>query len=494
MNYAKKTMIALLLCVMLLPGFASCGVGESVETVGSGADTTADTTVETESEPEETRAMHKVPESDFGGATFHTLSLDWQGYKFYFFADEATGDAMNDAIYDRRMRVEEYTNTVHTVEMEADVNALENRVKKAVQAGEDRYGQVLLHCIYSVASLSGGGFLRDYGTLPYVDVSAEWWNQRMMDVLRFGKGTYFGVSDYMIPCPYVIAFNRDMVAESGMDDPYALVYDGTWTLDAFSAMAEAAARDLDGDGRFTDADVYGVTAGEISKYISFMPSCGQYITEKGEDGQIRLALNTEKTQSIVEKLYAVVSKDGVLYTPASMDHVITDTLFMNGRLLFYLLPVSDIVHLRDAEITFGLLPYPKYDAAQAEYQSMDWGGLQCIPTTVQDPEMVGAVIELLAYESGETVIPAYYDVLLAGKLARDEDSVKMLDILFDTITYEIGGNYFGFSAGFGDLFFTLGRLVVEQKSTDFSSWYARNEKAANKTIEDYYKALREHES
>ena len=493
MNYAKKTMIALLLCVMLLPGFASCGVGESVETVGSGADTTADTTVETESEPEETRAMHKVPESDFGGAGFHTLSLDWQGYKFYFFADEATGDAMNDAIYDRRMRVEEYTNTVHTVEMEADVNALENRVKKAVQAGEDRYGQVLLHCIYSVASLSGGGFLRDYGTLPYVDVSAEWWNQRMMDVLRFGKGTYFGVSDYMIPCPYVIAFNRDMVAESGMDDPYALVYDGTWTLDAFSAMAEAAARDLDGDGRFTDADVYGVTAGEISKYISFMPSCGQYITEKGEDGQIRLALNTEKTQSIVEKLYAVVSKDGVLYTPASMDHVITDTLFMNGRLLFYLLPVSDIVHLRDAEITFGLLPYPKYDAAQAEYQSMDWGGLQCIPTTVQDPEMVGAVIELLAYESGETVIPAYYDVLLAGKLARDEDSTKMLDILFDSITYEIGGNYFGFSSGFNDLFYTLGNYVVMNGNSDFASLYAKNEKSAQQTIDKFYKALDENE-
>ena len=488
----RNIILWLLVCAMLSPTLASCGEKTFSETTGT--ETTAeDTTATAETETEETRAMHKVPESDFGGATFHTLSLDWQGYKFYFFADEATGDAMNDAIYDRRMRVEEYTNTVHTVEMEVDVNALENRVKKAVQAGEDRYGQVLLHCIYGVASLSGGGFLRDYGTLPYVDVSAEWWNQRMMDVLRFGKGTYFGVSDYMIPCPYVIAFNRDMVAESGMDDPYALVYDGTWTLDAFSAMAEAAARDLDGDGRFTDADVYGVTAGEISKYISFMPSCGQYITEKGEDGQIRLALNTEKTQSIVEKLYAVVSKDGVLYTPASMDHVITDTLFMNGRLLFYLLPVSDIVHLRDAEITFGLLPYPKYDAAQAEYQSMDWGGLQCIPTTVQDPKMVGAVIELLAYESGETVIPAYYDVLLAGKLARDEDSVKMLDILFDTITYEIGGNYFGFSAGFGDLFYTLGRLVVEQKSTDFASWYAKNEKSAQQTIDKFYKALDENE-
>ena len=492
MTSAKKIISALLLCAMLAPTFSACDGGEIVDTAGVGTSTTADA-AETETAAEETRVKHGVPESDFGGAAFHTLSLDWQGYKFYFFADEATGDAMNDAIYDRRMRVEEYTNTVHTVEMEADVNALENRVKKAVQAGEDRYGQVLLHCIYGVASLSGGGFLRDYGTLPYVDVSAEWWNQRMMDVLRFGKGTYFGVSDYMIPCPYVIAFNRDMVAEAGMDDPYALVYDGTWTLDAFSTMAEAAARDLDGDGRFTDADVYGVTAGEISKYISFMPSCGQYITEKGEDGQIRLALNTEKTQSIVEKLCAVVSKDGVLYTPASMDHVITDTLFMNGRLLFYLLPVSDIVHLRDAEITFGLLPYPKYDAAQAEYQSMDWGGLQCIPTTVQDPEMVGAVIELLAYESGGTVIPAYYDVLLAGKLARDEDSVKMLDILFDTITYEIGGNYFGFSAGFNDLFYTLGNYVVMNGNSDFASLYAKNEKSAQQTIDKFYTALDEND-
>ena len=77
MNYAKKTMIALLLCAMLLPGFASCGGGESAETDGSGADTITDATVGTETEPEETRAMHNVPESDFGGATFHTLYPDW---------------------------------------------------------------------------------------------------------------------------------------------------------------------------------------------------------------------------------------------------------------------------------------------------------------------------------------------------------------------------------------------------------------------------------
>ena len=105
MTSAKKIISALLLCAMLTPSFSACGGGETVDTAGVGTNTTANA-AETETEAEETRVKHGVPESDFGGAAFHTLSLDWQGYKFYFFADEATGDAMNDAIYDRRMRVE----------------------------------------------------------------------------------------------------------------------------------------------------------------------------------------------------------------------------------------------------------------------------------------------------------------------------------------------------------------------------------------------------
>ncbi|MBQ2163728.1 MAG: hypothetical protein II445_04395, partial [Muribaculaceae bacterium] len=40
------------------------------------------------------------------------------------------------------------------------------------------------------------------------------------------------------------------------------------------------------------------------------------------------------------------------------------------------------------------------------------------------------------------------------------DTVAMMDILFETIAYEIGGNYFGFSNGFNALFYTLGNEVV----------------------------------
>ena len=72
--------------------------------------------------------------------------------------------------------------------------------------------------------------------------------------------------------------------------------------------------------------------------------------------------------------------------------------------------------------------------------------------------------------------------------------MAMMDILFDTITYEIGGNYFGFSGGFSSLFYTLGSEVVANKKADFASFYARNEKSAAGTIKSFYKQLEKAES
>ncbi len=476
--------VALFLALCLAGGSVlACGQTE-VEVQETDALQTESIVVETEPE----RPAHSVPEMDFAGETFHSYALDWQGYCFYFFAEEATGDAMNDAIFDRTLRIEEYLNVDMQSTLEPDYGVQVSTVQKQAQAGDDVYQEVLLHCIYGVEALSAGGYLYDYESLPHVALSADWWNQAQMDVLRLGEKTFFGISDYMIPCPYVIFVNRDMVADRGLEDPYTLVYDKTWTIDKCFSMIMSVAGDANGDGQLTDADNWGISAEEISKYVSFVTGCGQFMTETGDDGRIHLAMNTEKMVSIVEKLYAVVNTPGGVYMPASTaDSDMFD--FDSGRLLFYMDAVSDVVKFREFESALGILPYPLYDEEQADYISLDWGGLQCVLGHIQNPELVGAVLELQAYYSAETVIPAYYDVLLDGKIARDEDTAKMLDIVFDTIAYEVGGNYFGFSSGFDNLFFTVGRMVVNDKSADFASFYAKNEAAAKNTIEKYYAAL-----
>ena len=476
--------------LLLAASLLSCAEPADVSDIQTNApDNTPDTVAETEAVSK--RPACNLPENlDFGGAAFHTIAFSWQGYLYYFFADEENGDIMNDAIYARTRAIEERLNVdlQHTLLESTAITEVPNTVKPTVLAGDDVYQQVLFHCIEGVSSFASQGYLYNLDEMPHIDINAEWWNKEQMDALRLGENTYFAVNDYMLPCPYIVYFSKDMVNDLEFEDPYQLVYDGRWTLDVFTQMARTVVSDLDGNGKMEgEYDRFGVTASEVSKYNSFVTGADQFITEKTSDGQITLAINTEKMLHIVE-MFADLAKQDVCFMPQSEYegyHLTLDT----GRLLFDLETLTWAEKMRDYTVEFGFLPYPKYDEAQENYRSLDWGGLMGIPLSITDPELVGAVLELQAYESGNSVLPTYYDTVLTGKLARDENAVKMLDIVFDTICYEPGGNYFGFSGGFSDLFFALSSLSLTQKSADFASYYARQEKTALKTIEKFYQSL-----
>jgi hypothetical protein len=84
--------------------------------------------------------------------------------------------------------------------------------------------------------------------------------------------------------------------------------------------------------------------------------------------------------------------------------------------------------------------------------------------------MIARTSEMLAFTSLTTTQPAYKEVLLTGKLARDDESAEMVDIIFDGMVCDFGMNYLNFN----DLTFTISRLVARDKSTDFTSWYNKN--------------------
>ena len=492
MNIRNPFLYALSL-LLLVPAVCACADQNDNNAVGETQNDVPDTAV-TET-AEAVRTQHKVPVDtlDFGGETLDMAAFNWQGYEYYFFAEDENGDVMNDAIYKRKLFVEEALNTKLTLYMhESNCSTFVSYLRPLLLSGDDVYDLMFNHCIEGIATYASDGYLYNLDRLPYMDMNAEWWNREQMDVLRLGQNTYYAVNDMMIPCPYVVFFNKEMVARYDMENPYQLVYDGKWTLDRFAEMARTATFDVDGNGKMDANDSYGVSTNEISKYISFMTGADQFITQMGEDGRIALALKTEKTQSLME-LFLDLMKSNVIYVPPTMeraDMLIIDT----DRLMFQLDAITSAEKMRDYNIDFGFLPYPKYDENQTDYVTLDWGGLMSVPNTISNPELVGAAMELLAWKSADEVIPTYYDTVLTGKLARDDDAVKMMDILFDTITYEIGGNYFGFSQGFGDLFYALPRLSIEQKSSDFASYYDKKLKAAQKTIDQFYENLENTES
>jgi hypothetical protein len=91
------------------------------------------------------------------------------------------------------------------------------------------------------------------------------------------------------------------------------------------------------------------------------------------------------------------------------------------------------------EVEFGIIPYPKYDEAQPNYVSrVEYYMAMQVPVTNPDLERAGVMLEALNGESAKTIIPAYYEIALKSKYARDDDSAQMLDLIFNTLVVDIG--------------------------------------------------------
>ncbi|MPM40884.1 hypothetical protein SDC9_87532 [bioreactor metagenome] len=140
-----------------------------------------------------------------------------------------------------------------------------------------------------------------------------------------------------------------------------------------------------------------------------------------------------------------------------------------------------IIQCRVMEEEFGILPYPKYDSEQENYaHGFSYATpVITIPRYSEDPEAAGAVIEALSYYGRTIVRPEYYNRVLKGIVARDEESQFCLDIIFDTAYYDLG-----VVLDVGDLDAKLAAMVPKATNT-FASDYAAVEESAKTQLQKY---------
>ena len=487
----KKILCLLLAMLLVLPLAVACNNEEKPpvttgDDVGDSDDSGDDTTVE----PPKAR-MHNVPvdELDFGNEEVNISAFEWQGYMHYFFAEEESSNPMESAIYNRRRFVEEEIGVSIKEIMYDSYDNMYNAMDDAIGTGDDAMQIVLTHCIARLAGYTSGGSLYALDKLPHVDLTAEWWNQEQMDNLKLGSHYLLGANDYMLPCPYAIFFNKEMITDLNLESPYDLIEANEWTIDKYEELARAASRDADNNNIYDENDYYGIScqAGGGSTFLSFWSASEQFMAYKDEQGMLKRFEATEKTYDICEKI-ATWSKEHIICPFPSGSS--SDALHMStNQVLFWMSNIAGAEELRDTDVDYGIVPFPKYDSEQENYYSLDWGGLMASPTTIKNPDMVGAVMELLSFHSAEGVIPAYYDVVLDGQLAQDPTAPKMLDIIFDTICYDPGMTFWGLSSPYMQLFYYPWNYCVLQGVSDFASFYASNKDGAQKQIDNYYNTL-----
>jgi len=446
-----------------------------------------------ETEAQDTRftIREDIPELNFGGINFNILYPTWSMYNDYYFADEEIGEQMNDAIYRRTKNVEERFNITINPITNGFIDTIHPTISRSVRAGSDDYQMALTHCISGVVELTTGGLVQDWNTIPIVDFSKPWWNQRMNETMSVDGVLLPAVSDFIIFDPNVIYFNKGMVQDLDIGDMYQLVRDGKWTWAKLSEFAKLASRDLNGDGIFDKDDQYGLVTHTGWMMEGVLHSCDMYISSIGEDGYPVNNLNTERFGNLINMLYELLFVGNQTFlgewdanNPADVYE--SQVPMSSNRVLFHVDPLSAGKRYRAYEVEFGILPFPKYDEDQKEYLSLSWNGFMMIPQTT-DPEFAGAVTEALSAESHRLTVPAYYDVLLTSKIARDIESTEMIDMIYNGAVYDFAINF----GGWTPISCPIGSILSTGRFPDYVSFMERNENSFNRQMQRVYDQIRE---
>lgn len=483
-NQRSKIILFLLILSIMLPFMASCKT--SPDSSGTptnspnnaenpGEDNPGDST-DGQSQPA-TKAPLDLPDNKYDGYEFKIMNVEQSAMTWVYttiVAEEDTGVEVNDAIYARNRMVEERFDIKIKEIVENSHDSISSKANKSIQAGSDDYDMFLVNASNAIA-LAKKHNLTDYNEIPYVDLSQPYWDKDLKRDLSLGGHNYLMVGDFstmQYGLTIAMFFNKKLLNEAGLESPYNIINDGRWTFDKFFEMASGASVDLNGDGKFDKNDRFGYLSITHIWSPSFLGSAGQQTVLKDDNDLHYFGMDNEKFITVYKKLTEMMHTGDMLFDADDAgDHRLQDVMFPGNQALFW----SEVVHwatiLRNMDADFGIIIHPKYDDTQTGYQNyVGSPPVMCVPTTASDIDRTGMVLEALCYESTDTVIKAYYDVLLKTKISRDDESEKMLDIMFKNRFYSIADTYY--KSEIHDPMNS--KALSKQSNADIVAWIEKN--------------------
>ncbi|MBQ8837255.1 MAG: extracellular solute-binding protein [Clostridia bacterium] len=447
-----KRLLALLLAIsMIVLSLAACG------------DEKTDVVENTDSTATQDPNLPAIPEGIDISGEFNIL-VSGNMERNDFDADESATTTVDVAIYRRNEAIKQaYGVTI----LNDDITKFNSApatgsgtgfsaIYNDYMAGNARYDAAMVGT-YDVATLAYNGLLWDLNSLPYIDLTKGYWDQKANEDLAVGGKMFYTTGDISIVdniYTHALLFNKNIIDDYGLDDPYELVRNDQWTLEKLTSLVKQVGQDVDQNGVYNEKDMYGLLTFK-DPTLAIMAGAGEQVATINDDGEIELTFYNERVVNLYDQFEDLLfdqahvfnyQYDNATGNQASQSVWDTnrDSIFNENRAAFYFNPLSVVERHRDSEVDFGILPYPKFDATQEEYGhnvSAYHTQFLCIPVMSKNAATSGAVVELLAYYGQQYLTPAYYEKTLYGQYVRDEESTEMLDIIFATRVFDVGIYY-----------------------------------------------------
>lgn len=487
----KKCISLSLALILAALSLLSCSDNGGEETKSASSETVQQSASNTESESE-TEAEKTI--TDTVKEKYSSYSYDGYEYKVLapgpnahfaydevgadvneVWVEESDGTPLNDAIFARNLATEDLLGIKVTPIFADNDEIIRNQVKTEVTAGTTDYDTVLNRMDYIGPQAESGLYLN---LIDHLDTSNPWWDKNIVETFTmFNSKLYWITGDINVFDDFaveVLFTNKSILEQNGFELPYKDVLEGKWTIDRMYQIAKACEKDLDGDGKMTvGKDVIGHIEGNdhIKHWIYAM---GEKSCDIDKDGNLEVNILTESHISAIDTLFSYMVDKQMTYTGAWQD-------FLKGGIVFCGAMLGPINSLREMEDDFGVIPMAKKDEAQeryGNYVSNGWTTAYAVPMTNKDPDRTGIILEVLCGFSTDTVRSALYDVLFAAKLVRDTESVEMLNIIFDTKSYDWAVDF-----SWGGNFANLYNGIYNTKSNTYVSGATKSQKLINKMLD-----------
>ena len=193
----KRKSLAFLLAFLML-GATACGEPAADTTGDSQANAGTLTEEVVETEPEDTSVKTALPDDlDFAGASYRIHNVESTSYYDTLVAFEQIGDNLNDAIYLRDQKLMQDLNFKfeETVGNPDAHGALVQETRSMILAGDDSFDQYVL-VDWSGYTLAQEGYAIPVTTLPYIDVTREYWSQSIHEDMSIRGKLYFAFGDH----------------------------------------------------------------------------------------------------------------------------------------------------------------------------------------------------------------------------------------------------------------------------------------------------------
>lgn len=474
------------------------------ETVGTTATPSGETTANTNpgsdvvdpgtqgTEPTQTTAgagddngrtkMQGYENIDFGGRTFYIAtsihdSEERNNDYVDFWAESYTGDAINDAVYDRNQVMQKlYNCKIEVTKGPEDFNT-------DVATGTGKF--IGYSTAYSIASRVSSSY---YNVLKLdCDFTADYFDQAFIrDVSVNGKLFSILGSWAMAAkeCTWIMFYNKDVYDSKFSDiDIYQLVRDHEWTYDKMIEFIDKVKTDTDGNQAYEfkegdNADILGIATTTYNNYALYY--CGGLRNvDKDVNGNLVPAIKMKSNASdIIDKILETFNTEGYV----TMGYTQVQKAMQNGTTLFAGEILDVLARMKDAEnLRVGVLPQPLYNNEQESYYHYvnNQAPMLGLSTTFSDLEVLSNFLTLFAYHSQKIVMPAFLNSY-KYTYASDEESSEMVEIILNSLTYDVG-----YHLGFAQSWIGAIDSMITSNKNQYAQAVARQEKSIQGKIDEF---------